>query len=207
MKSTVMQNVVISIINQMSNIKNNNLDEYTELSKEEFLLLANNGCRFKDEYKVKDCDIDGTYHIHFITGAIGNEKNVAYDFIDIQYEKIFVIFIDCFKNIITNDSTNEVDNIIGNSNYFFDLRKIFEMIYLSYCNPATVSNDFSTTVFGRTFRVMPVIFAAMVLNVFKKITEEDVEGCGIDYEYIVHALTTIKLDYLMLGITRDDANE
>lgn len=182
-------------------LNNNIIPSSTKIDPLAKMILANNGCRFSDEtYVNEEYIINKEYVLYFITGALGNEINEIFDFINIHGTVYFVIFLDAFKNINKkSESKNGItnpDDILGKSLYYKYLYKLANIFIRTTTNPIYFTTDYINTTIANNARYNSHIFAGSVIKeICGQITENDVEGSGIDYKTLLSIIKCSSLAY------------
>lgn len=151
-------------------------------------LLANNGCRLSDNLTVYYVDLDcSPIDLIFIGGALGNEANEFFDYIEFDGLNAIVIFKDHFANIIHADDPIPDDPVqkdfienFGNSGYYDDIKRISDIYLALISNPAVHMNMLAATAAANMYRWNSSIIAAYVLDKIKPITDVDITDMSIE---------------------------
>ena len=173
------------LINEINNRINNNYNDYEDIQNFEKIILEENGCIFTNDSLKKHVEImNGDYNILFIVNANGNSSNIIYDFLDINGNIYFTIFLDFFKNIKKrnyNSIISDPDSILGKSIYVSYLKTLAEIFIISIYGSVYFTNLFLKTSIYHNFKSNIDIFAGAVLyNILGSISPNDFEGCFID---------------------------
>ena len=159
-------------------------------------ILKNNACRFSYDttcYKVR---IDEDYFIYFVYGAIGNEINVCYDYIEYKRIKRLIIFADVFDRYINNTIEEDPIGILGKSIYFEYFKKIFEVFILTYY--PNYSQIPLTTAARSLYDKSPIYLTAKIINNKYGLEPEDQEY--MRYKEIKHIVDEYSAELLCAGI-------
>ena len=157
------------------------------------LILQGNKYKFEDNYKTKTLELYNGFYLYLVLG-INHEDEKNYDFIDIYGSKYLIIFLDTFKYL---SKENPYDEILGNSIQFNAIKSIIEF----YISITTNVNRLAGTIQADTYYVAPSVIAAAILDNVFGLTENDVEGNNLNYEYLRKVLSTKNgVEYTLLGI-------
>jgi hypothetical protein len=218
---------ILNAINDVM-IEGNTFDDYTEISDKTKYLLLNNSCGMSSDKPIIEkvvhvtkgtlignsrqngrYTLSMTYRLHFMLNCTGNERNVFYDMFygGNQCQDVhLIIFLDHFKSInighVPEVDENGIDNIIDNSIIFYQIKKLTELFLVTYYSPIVTSVDFNGTIAGSNFRYTPSLVAGYIINYFNGLTEDDVEGCGIDYNFLMDIIQdeNISIGEKLIGI-------
>lgn len=197
-KKDLFKEYIELLLNEIYNINNDvDLSEYENCKDNTKLILMNNGCKFKDDFKIKNI-INKDYNIDFATiiGAFGNDINQYYDVINYGGITEIVIFLDYFRGLKESN-----DPILGKSIYFNAITKLIEIFLLSYYNPITMTGStFNSTAAGNMLRWTPMLIAGYILERLVGLDENDIEGCGINYNYMMDTLNNNSIKEILMGI-------
>ena len=197
-KKDLFKEYIELLLNEIYNINNDvDLSEYENCKDNTKLILMNNGCKFKDDFKIKNI-INKDFNIDFTTiiGAFGNDINQYYDVINYCGITEIVIFLDYFRGLKESN-----DPILGKSIYFNAITKLIEIFLLSYYNPITMTGPtFNSTAAGNMLRWTPMLIAGYILERLVGLDENDIEGCGINYNYMMDTLNNNSIKEILMGI-------
>lgn len=161
-------------------------------------ILMNNSCKFSDEsYYYTSTIIEDEYYIEFIIGAIGNDVNKCFDFIEYAGTDHLIIFLDAFDGLVdiptVKDEISKIANdFIGKSNYFDTISKITNIFISTTSNKSIFTSTLSTTSAARVYRYAPYIIAGkLILDITGNLTENDVYG--IDYNDLIKYIDNYNL--------------
>lgn len=171
---------------------------FTKINSLHRKLYENNGCRFNSEKVFEHkyvCGSDGPI-IHFIgSNAMGNDANSFYEAFILDDRLHFTVFMEYISKDLRTEQVEAVDEngitiITDNSLAFAVIKRIFTLIMEILYGQIVLSENFNKTIIGTNYRMTPTLIAAVVCNTFKPLTEDDVEGCGIDFNTILQILSS-----------------
>ena len=182
------------------NHKNNNDEETDDLIN---TLVGYNSAKLSNDVKSKTVEICDDVYLYLLYGAIGNDFNEVFDYIDIYGSSYIIVYMDYFKDIKTEDIGSEdsldmgekLSYIMGNSNAFNGICSIVEFfIRLTNKvkpNPGSIQEKINS--------IAPTMIAANILNRIKPLTENDCDGAIIPYERIMELLK-LNIDNILIGL-------
>lgn len=186
-----------------------------------YKILINNGCLINNEGRDIYYNItygDKYFNFILVYGMLGNDVNKFFDIIQMSSGDLaLVIFLDYFKGIDTKpvekiedgedalieDKDGNLklrDNICGNSDYIYALKKIFE-IYLDASYPVKFTDEryLACSIYTK-YRYVPTVIACAIISKFRMIEEFEVDGLGLDYKFIKKELENGALYDIINGI-------
>jgi len=181
--------------------KQNDYSAFTDMDPIIISVLQNNLCKFDPNNKPKQLDFilkEDEYIVTFTTNCIGNDTLEFYDFIHMNGTDIFVIFLDYF-NIKQNvpegdDPASILARQMGNSVYYDAIKKLVEIFYVTTCN---ISNILQGSVLMNALRWNKAIVAIHILNMFKRVDENDVSDMSVD---TINEILSKGIDLQLYGI-------
>lgn len=186
---------MMSFLNCIKDVKDQDFsNSYAKMINLNKNILMNNGCRFMEDREplVKIVEINNFYKIHFVVNCMGNKLNQFMDYSDNGNYKNLIIFVDYFKDIKTTwldeYDENGIKNIDDNSDCFYAIKTITEMFLKSLYNPATITGSFMHTINANKFRYNPVIISCIILNYFRPLIDDDIEGSGMAFDDIMNII-------------------
>ena len=155
-------------------------------------ILANNGCKFHPDGAVYSSTMimDGAYGLYFVAGAIGNDVNDCFDFINLNGMDHLVIFLGSFNGIDIKPDSN--DEVALNADLFMGKQIYFDTI-------CKIVNQLAASAAARNYRFAPAIIAASIINdICGRFNEND--ASSIDYNFINYIIVNDKINMALCGI-------
>ena len=199
-----MKGFTINLLNEIYDIMQQDLSDYITIDGRIALKLASNGCNITDNTKIKYYN-DSYYYV--VDGS-ANSINEFFDVILLKDDSTpkLIIFLDYFKDINSQDS-DDFANILGKSLYFNAIKKLSEIYILMNNNPVILNGGyFSTTASASYLRYTPLFIAGYIVSRLVGLDENDIEGCGIDYNYMMDILNNVPITDIINGIRVYESN-
>ena len=171
------------------------------------LILQSNDCKFSSYVLAREFKISDDYYLYLVSGAIGNDTNPYYDYIEICGSKYLVVFLDYFKDMKPKPKYNDgsiesiANSFMGNYNYAEAIKTIVE-IYIDTCKeycklPTSTCAEFR-------YYTAPIYISAKILNNLVGFQEEDTGNSMLSYDQIMKSINSISIEALILGIYKTD---
>ena len=197
------------LLNHFTDLKEKTMPEYNNIDPIMEMILKNNSCAFKDNcyaYERSLGQYSDSVFVVFIYGAIGNDANKYFDFIEFYGAHYYIIFMDEFKGIIDPRIKYEEDPLgfeMGKSDYFDQIKNIVDMF---------INIEFSTQVpvasaAASRYRLSGIIIAASIINEICDggFTEQDYSG--MKYEECLRLIAEMPMSYSLVGIRYRDEGD
>ena len=169
------------------------------------LILQSNDCKFSSYVLARECKISDDYYLYLVSGAIGNDTNPYYDYIEIYGSKYLVVFLDYFKDMTPKPKYNDgsiesiANSFMGNYNYTEAIKTIVET-YINSCVECNNSLDSTSAQFR--YYTAPIYISSKIINNLVGLEEEDIGNTMFSYKEILDKITNTSIELLILGVQK-----
>lgn len=164
-------------------MKSNIEYEYTVIDPLLKTILLNNSCKISEDKEAfyKEVNLYENTYICFVSYMMGNDVNKYFDYITFNGSKYFIIFMDYFKDVITDAITvssddeikNNLHSLMGLSVAYDAITKMVDVLFYSVIESPLPSSLLATCA-GSMQRFNASIVAMHILKYYKDLNTDDI---------------------------------